>query len=492
MKRNVFSLSHYNNLSGNMGYLIPICWYDCIPGDSIRHSVSCLVRMAPILAPIMHPVKVRINHFFVPNRLLWTDFEDFITGGPDGDDDTEWPYIALNAVNASSMQGTLLDYLGVPCVNYTGTGIKINALPFRAYQLIYNEWFRDQDLINEYTVSKGNGQDSTTNTTLRRVSWEKDYFTVARTTEQKGSEITVGMADTADVIADGTPTWEGDYTASTYLKANTNGVVSSNAASQNEDWLRWIDPALLADLSTATGISINDLRLAVALQRYQEARQYYGSRYTEYLRSLGVRAQDGRLQRPEYVGGGKQIIQFSEVVQTAEGDDPVGMLRGHGIAAMRTRKAIKFIPEHGIFMSLLSVVPKAVYTTSLFKKWNRETKEDYFQKELQSIGDQAILNKELQADHSEPDETFGYIGRYDNYRYHPSSVHGDFLTDYDYWHLAREFSGDVALNQSFIECTPTTRVYAVPSADQMYVMCNCSTQARRPMIKSSAPKRLVI
>lgn len=234
-----------------------------------------------------------------------------------------------------------------------------------------------------------------------------------------------------------------------------------------------------------TAANINDLRLAFALQRYEEARARYGSRYTEYLRYLDVRSSDARLQRPEYLGGGRQTIQFSEVLQTGvttSGDDTegVGNLRGHGIAAVRSNRYRRFFEEHGYVITLLSVLPKTIYVQGLHRTFNRRTKEDFWQKELQHIGQQEVLNKELYAPHASPDGVFGYQDRYDEYRRTPSRVSGEFRsTELDYWHMARLFDSDPTLNASFVTSDPTKRVNAVQTNDVLWMMINHSMQARR-------------
>lgn len=481
MKRAKHSLSNYKLLSCDMGELVPIGLTEALPGDTIQQATSCLIRCSPLLSPVMHPVHARIHHWFVPHRLVWEDWEDFITGGPDGMDTSVFPTITIGGGSGAAI-GSLADYLGVP----TGVNnIEASALPFRGYQLIWNEWYRDQDLETEATIDLTSGPDTTTSTALQNCSWEKDYFTSARPWEQKGPAITIPLGTTAPVIANGTGIVVSTVGQSNLPVRLANGddalLANGGSGSGTSDTVYFgNNTGLQTDLSTASAVSVNILREALALQRYEEARARYGSRYTEYLRYLGVRSSDARLQRPEYLGGGKQTIQFSEVLQTAEGTDPVGEMRGHGISAMRSNRYRRYFEEHGYVFSFLSVRPKTIYAQGLFRHWNRRTKEDFWQQELQHIGQQEVLNKELYAAHANPNNTFGFQDRYDEYRRTESSIAGEFRdTTLNFWHMARIFGSSPALNADFTKCVPTERTFAVPSQDVLYVMANHSIQARR-------------
>jgi len=475
MKRAKHSLSNYKLLSCDLGELVPIGITEVLAGDSIQQATNALIRAAPLLSPVMHPVTVSIAHWFVPHRLIWDDWEPFITGGPDGMDASVFPTIAMPASTGASV-GSLADYLGVvPGV----ADLAVSALPFRAYALIFNEWYRDQDLVTALTIDTTSGVDTTTNTALQIAAWEKDYFTTARPWEQKGPAITIPLGTTAKVSSnavratDPVSIWSTPATAAYHrLRADVTSVEVSGTTGLEAN-------RLFADLSDASAVTVNVLREALALQRYEEARARYGSRYTEYLRYLGVRSSDARLQRPEYLGGGKETIQFSEVLQTGEGTDPVGTLRGHGISSMRSNRYRRFFEEHGYVLTLLTARPKTIYASGLARHWNRRTKEDFWQKELEHIGQQAVLNKEVYAAHATPDGTFGYQDRYDEYRKVFSSIAGEFRTTLDYWHFARQFGSTPALNADFIKCVPTEEPFAVPSEDVLQIMARHSIQARR-------------
>jgi len=500
MKRNKFSLSHYKLLSCNQGQLIPCGLTEVLPGDTVQQSTSALIRVQPLNAPVMHPVHARIHHWFVPHRLVWNDWENFITGGPDGLNASTFPTVTLAS---GAAVGSLSDYLGVP----TGiNGIEFSALPLRAYALVWNEFYRDQDLQTALTIDKTDGADTTTNQTLQNVCWQKDYFTTSRPWTQKGAEVTIPLGERAYVkgIAKNTTAFGGTATGyesdGTSVNWNDAKTIQGSAGADNTFYVQSHTvggtkvPEIYADLSSATAASINDLREAFAFQRYEEARARYGSRYSEYLRYLGIRSSDARLQRPEYLGGGKQTIQFSEVLQTAPVYDSteeefvgdVGALKGHGIGAMRSNRYRRFFEEHGYVISMFSVQPITVYMQGLARTLNRRTKYDFFQKELQHIGQQEVLNKEVYAADSGPNDTFGYQDRYDEYRRTESTVAGEFRDTLKYWHMAREFSSDVTLNGDFVKSNPTNRIYADTSSHQLLVMVNHSIQARRMVAASGS------
>jgi len=488
MKRSKFSLSNYKLFTSEMGSIVPINVQEALPGDVFRCQSNLLVRVSPLLSPVMHPCRIRVHHFFVPNRIMWEDWENFITGGDDGTFLATPPQITDTVVNESSLS----DYFGVPPGDYTASDlghIKYSALPHRAYAMIFNEYFRDPDLTEKLEVGMESGLDTETNRAIQNACWEKDYFTAARPFEQKGEDTYIPLGSNAPVVPSGSgmPTYS--YNGSTGGKHVSD---SSDSRVHNQptpgavyDEL-WDVPNLEADLSQATGITVNELREYLAEQRFKEARARYGSKYEDYLRYLGVRPLDARLQNPEFLSGGSNILQFSEVLST-DGEN-TGDLKGHGIAAVRSNRFRRYIPEHGLIMSLMSVIPKAIYTSTLNKMFLRHTKEDYFQKELQYLGDEIITNEEIQADNTQPTETFGWQQRYDSYRFAPSTIAGEFRSTLDYWHYARKFTGDVALNESFVTADPTKRVYASTDTHPLYVMAQNSVQARRMLKNNPSPR----
>lgn len=473
MKRNKFNLSYTKLLTCDMGELVPIGLTEVLPGDTLQQATNALIRCSPLLAPVMHPVRCAIHHWFVPHRLVWEDFQDFITGGPDGMDASVFPTITIGGGTGAAI-GSLADYLGVP----TGVNnIEVSALPFRAYAKIWNEHYRDQDLQTELVIDETSGADTTTSTSLQNADWEKDYFTSSRPWEQKGPAITIPLGTTAPV----------NFVRSDAQALSTSQSASSVQAGRMAEYFpanatgASLGVTATADLSGASAITINALREAMALQRYAEARARYGSRYTEYLAYLGVRSSDARLQRPEYLGGGRETIQFSEVLQTAEGTDgDVGSLYGHGIAGMRSNRYRKFFEEHGYILTVFTARPKTIYGQGLFRHWNRRVKEDFWQQELQHIGQQEVLNKEVYAAHASPDEVFGYQDRYDEYRRSESLISGEFRdTTLDHWHMARIFASSPALNASFVSSVPTKRIFGSTDTDGLYINAKHAIQARR-------------
>jgi len=350
-------------------------------------------------------------------------------------------------------------------------------------------------LVTALTIDTTSGPDTTTNTAMQNGAWEKDYYTSSRPWEQKGPAITVPLGTTAPVLrTNNAAQWDvtvaGSNTRVTTAQTLITQVADPNLRVTGTQNIAF-DPkgGLYTDLSGASAVTVNVLREALALQRYEEARARYGSRYTEYLQYLGIRSSDARLQRPEYLGGGKQVIQFSEVLQTGvtTSGTPatgVGSLLGHGIGATRSNRYRRFFEEHGVILSLMSVLPKTVYVNGTSKHLIKTTKEDYWQKELQHIGQQSIANKETYAAHATHEGIFGYQDRYDDYRRIESGVSGEFRTILNYWHLARDFGSEPALNASFVSCVPTMRTFASAITDPFYVMANYSIQARRLVARS--------
>jgi hypothetical protein len=507
-RRGKFNLSNFHNCTFKMGYLYPVNLTEALPGDSFQLSTSVFLRLAPMVVPVMHPVYLHMSNFFVPSRILWDGFEDFITGGSDGTDMSVIPTLTLNATN--SPVGALADAFGIPVQMLKDSKtFSVNALPFLAYYMIWNEYFRDQDLNPEVDLSTITGAPSSLN--LLRPSWAKDYFTAARPWPQKGPDVSVPVnltvAGEPTIKATTTITGNGipQFTPSGY---GTNALHCSPSAT-NVTWsagntnsaLNWVDPALSAttNIDYTSGnpelgsVNINDLREAFALQRFEEHRSMFGSRYEDLLRYLGVRPQDARLQLPEYLGGFSSPVQFSEVLQTSadSANSGVGDMYGHGIGATKGRRIRFFAPEHGYIMSLLTVRPIPVYSQGLERLWSKSNRFDFWQKEYEHIGQQEVHNSEVYADGTteEDSKTFGYQNRYDEYRRGVNIITGEFRTNQDYWTMARIFESRPTLNGDFVSCMPTDRIFQVneQNSDQCYAMVKNNIIAKRLVSKNGNP-----
>lgn len=461
-------------VTGNMGQLMPIGCVPVLPGDTFQANTSALIRVSPLNTPVMHPVKVRVHHFFVPNRIVMPDWEDFITGGPTGNSFPSIPQLQVTATGKKELPA----YLGVPPIN----GLNFNALAVRGFNKIFNEYYRDQDLVTERTED---------DVTVPHIAWEKDYFSSARPWAQKGPSVSIPMGDTAPIAYDETVADNTEFQAQgltdrlhRHLNANGTGNLRTDAS---------LDPTgtpLVADLSQATSPDVNDWRAAFALQRYQEARARYGSRFTEYLRYLGVNPSDQRLQRPEWLGGGTTRLSFSEVLQTGPDttDAGVGDMYGHGIAGIKSNKYRKFFEEHGYVYTLLSVRPKAIYMNGTPREYIKATKEDFYQRELVNLGQQEVYESELFANNSEI--VFGFQDRYHEYRSHPSQIQGDFRDTLNAWHLGRELQSGVTLNEDFVKCDPSRRIFQITdeTVDTLWIMANNHIVARRLVPKRANPR----
>lgn len=489
-KSAIHNLSHSVKYSSKMGPLMPIACFDVVPGDKIDHHISALIRTQPLLAPVMHAVDIDLHVYFSPDRLVWDKSEDFHTGGEDGMDATEAPWMYVPVPGYA--KGTLADYLGLPVGDTTNT-LKHSALPFRHYALIYNHWYRDSQLQSEVPFSKASGQDTTTPRDLLFPCWKRDYFTKCRPAPQLGPDVFIPLVGDAPVVSDGTvPNVTGaGATNSNLIGSNAGGTSRLNAASgftsiADVQWGN--NTGLEADLSQVAGVDIRDLRESSAVQRFEEFNNIFGGRYAEQLQArFGVRVQDSRLQWPEHLGSGSAKIQFSEVLQTGGTDagasTGVGNMKGHGISLVGSNRYRRRIPEHGYVFVFMLVRPKTQYMQGLHRSWSRESKFDYLLPEFQHIGDQAVLNKEIYAAHGQPANVFGYTPQYEEYRTIPSRVAGDFRDTLKYWHMARDFGSAPSLNSTFVTCNPTNRIYPDTSGDQLYVEVFHTIMARRQLTK---------
>jgi hypothetical protein len=502
--QNTFDLSHDRKFSMKIGEITPILCQETVPGDKFNVESTNLLRFAPMLAPIMHQTSVYVHYFFVPNRILWSNWEDFITGGEDGLSNPAFPVFDNLGTIA---EGTLMDYLGVP----TGTSItdSVNALPACAYNKIYNEYYRDQNVATKLTDTVSNGSNSGTPfIQLQKRAWQHDYFTSALPWTQRGPEATIPLGSTAPISYVNGP-------EATIFRNNADGTVIANAAFDGAAALEttaggalkaalpsttYIDvdntDSLSVDLSTATAASINELRRAFRLQEWLERNARGGARYIEVIMAhFGVKSSDSRLQRPEFLGGSATPVTISEVLQTSDNASettPQANMAGHGVAVGQSNKVSYFCEEHGFIMGLMTVMPKSAYQQGLPKIFSKFDKFDYFWPSFQSIGEQPIYNQEIyynEAD-SQNSGVFGYTPRYAEYKYIPSSVHGEMRTSLNFWHMGRIFSSRPSLNADFIECdnTEVERIFAVnQDAENLYVYLHNHIKATRPMVYFGTP-----
>lgn len=537
-KRNVFNLSYENKLTMDMGELVPIMCMPIVPGDKFRVNTEALVRLAPLVAPMMHRVNVYTHYFFVPNRLVWDSWEEFITKGVDGEDAPILPRIPLNSswfTAESSFRSyladsTLWDYLGLPTLKGIGSksfdsivngvtvpeGFSVSALPFRAYQLIYNEYYRDQNLTDpiDFSITSGSlgAAEVIKLLTLRRRAWEKDYFTSALPWLQRGPEVTVPVGGSFGVVtlanrtnnqifvgSDGKPVQvdagmnlihaadKNNVTPGTIQTGLSNGSNSGNAV--------WLDPkgTLVVD-GENSGISIQDLRTSNALQRWFERNARGGSRYIEQiLAHFGVRSSDARLQRPQFLGGGKMPVAVSEVLQTSSTDatSPQANMAGHGISAGVNNGFRHYFEEHGYVIGLMSIMPRTGYQQGVPRDFTKFDNMDFYFPEFAHLSEQEIKNQELYVsnDSTYNEGTFGYTPRYAEYKYHESEAHGDFRGNMSFWHLNRIFSDKPNLNTTFVECNPSNRVFATSETqdDKFWVQIYQDIKALRLMPKYGTP-----
>ena len=481
---NVFDLSHDRKMSLKMGYLIPFLNEPIVPGDKFKCQAEIMVRFAPMLAPIMHRINLYTYYFFVPNRIIWDEWEDFITGGREGNLKPDFPTVSVSDSNKAYFEeGDLADYFGIPSLESGTSGnISISALPFRAYQEIFNEYFIDPNNTSPVEYGKGSGAVPTPDygklLNLRNKLWEKDYLTSCLPWTQRGDGASVGMSPTGDnAIAydssTGNPVGAGDVQVS----GNGEITVSGNNIS--------IDPASTFD--------INELRQAVNLQEWLERSARGGHRYIEQILShFGVMSKNARLDRPEFLGGGKQTVSISEVLNTAGvGDaetqtgDPGGTMYGHGISVGAQHRARRRFTEHGYLIGMMCVLPRTSYMDTLDRDWRKFDKFDFYWPEFAHLGEQEVYNHEAYFDgkQSDPNGVFGYNPRYSEYKYRNSTVHGVFRSSLKHWHMAREFDTAPSLNYTFTKADPTTRIFTVPGEDDENLYCHIynKVKAKRPM-----------
>jgi len=481
LKRNKFDLSHERKMTSNMGWLTPMLMQEVVPGDRFSVQSEIMMRLAPMLAPMMHRVNVYTHYFFVPNRLVWNEWESFITGGRQGDENPVFPTIAMDNINQNWFwKKTLADYLGLPVFPNTPTlingDIAVSELPFRAYQLIFNEYYQDQNLTEPIPLNMGSGSGQNVVAdimTLRKRAWEKDYFTSCLPWAQRGGDVEL-PAD----IQYRVPALFKNANGDDYLEGNASLANRSNPTGTHIQTDASTQGAQIDNIESL-GVTVNDLRKSVRLQEWLEKTARGGSRYIEQILShFNEKSSDARLQRPEFLGGGKSPVSISEVLNTAgltsetEGGNVQGAMSGHGISAGAGNGFRKKFEEHGIILGIMSVLPRTTYQDGVNRYWRKNDKFDFYWPSFANLGEQEVLNSELFFDHQTveanqlKDKTFGYQSRYSEYKYQNSSVHGDFRDNLDYWHMGRKFTAMPVLNNNFVESDPTQRIFAVEDEEE--------------------------
>lgn len=513
IKRSTFNRSSGYKTTFDSGYLVPFFVDEVLPADTLRMKVSMLARMTTPIVPFMDNLKLDYFYFFVPTRLVWENWERFNGEQDNPNDSTDYLIPQVRAGANGFGRHSVADYFGLPT---DIPNLEVSALPFRAYNLIYTDWFRDQNLINSLEVPRGDGPDSDSLYALRRRCKRHDYFTSALPWPQKGAGVQLPLGG-GKIVSDGTAprlqysvttpnsslTAHGNFYISTMddgvatnrpdMFSNTTQVIPSGSFGQANSW---VNSGL--KLTSLDAVTINSLRQAFQLQRLLERDARGGSRYTEIVRShFGVISPDSRLQRPEYLGGGTIDINVNPVVQnsSSDGTTPQGNLAAYSASGAYRNGFSHSFTEHGFIIGILSVRADLTYQQGIPRMFSRKTRFQHYWPALAHLGEQEILNKEIYAQgNAQDDEIFGYQERYAEYRYYPSKITGKMRsTDphpLDVWHLSQKFDNLPTLSQQFIEENPPLeRVLAFENSEEpeFYLDVYNDYKCARPMPTYSVP-----
>lgn len=522
--RSTFATSHTYKNTLDVDYLYPILCREVLPGDVHDGTITIFARLNNLIFPLMDNVELETFFFFVPNRLVWDNWVKFMGEQKNPSDSINYTIPQLVSPAGGFIVGGLADAFGLPTVGQIGSGatISVNALPFRAYNLIFNEWFRDQNLMNSVPVPTGDGPDNINDYTREKRCKRHDYFTSCLPWPLKGGvNIAMPVGGSAPVKTQATDLVTGPQNAarwlttsgaqmsgSTLLQSGTGApgrptIGESLQAPSNSPstWLAIYPTNLYADLSSATGATINAMRLAASTQQFLEKDARGGTRYTELLRNhFGVTPEDARLQRPEFIGGGRSHVQTQAIPQTSAtkatgSDTPLGSLSGQSVISDQHR--FKYhATEHGYIIGLANITGEITYQQGLHKMWSRTTRFDFYWPTFANLGEQAVLNKEIYARGDANDNNvFGYQERWAEYRYQPSQICGLFRStaanNIDDWHLSEQFLNLPTLNATFIrQNTPASRVLAAGSqANGMQILWDSvyNIKTTRPIPTYSVP-----
>lgn len=530
--RSSFNRTHGYKTTFDAGYLVPIFTDEVLPGDTFNLKASLLARLATPIVPFMDNMFLETFFFFVPNRLLWDNWQAFNGEQKNPGDTTDYLVPTVTAPISGWEYGSLSDYFGIPT---RVPSLETISLYHRAYNLIWNEWFRSQDLQDSVPVNTGDGPDDPDDYTLLRRTKRHDYFTSCLPWPQKGPGVELPLGSTAPVSIDNfgnltvsgpsgatLGTWASTYSAtsndpstitqsgfSVGFSSPLGELAADHVAGTGEPFIRPYLPAGLfsstvtgtatgtVSLADATAASINSLRQAFQIQKLLERDARGGTRYTEILRShFGVISPDSRLQRPEYLGGSSTPIYINQVAQTSssDGSTPQGNLAAYGITTDHFHGFTKSFVEHGVIIGLVNVRADLTYQQGLDRRFSRQTRYDYYWPAFAHLGEQAVLNKEIFATGYpvDDDAVFGYNERWAEYRYAPSRITGKLRStdpqSLDIWHLSQKFASPPALNAEFIEDNPPIeRVVAVTTEPQFIFDSYFRLRCVRPMPLYSIP-----